>query len=666
MENGGAANRNNQMIKKLSVLLLLALATSLAWAQDELPSFTVGKFKYEIIDASQKWVQIAPKREAFGTPDESDYQDTGYGMGKNGTGAAISRNEIPAEVTYNGETYYVKGIGTGAFVNCILNGQGIIELPEGMIYIDNEAFLNCEMGSLKLPVTMQFIADYAFDANRLAGISVKADNPWYANLSTEQEARSMSVLTNKDKTILLACPGAKPKTFNDDGSTTYVTTYTVPEQITEIGDCAFMGNPTLTRVTLHSGITRIGDGAFYDSRLTSINVPNPNCEIGSSAFAHSKVSSVTLPQGMKKLGRHVFFYCENLKSLTLPEGMEELGMMCFGSCALTTVNLPSTMVKLDTCALQDNPFTSIDLKNVKWVGRQCFSQCTNLKTITGNADQLERICGAAFTRDNQITNPYLPDGLKVLEMNAYFRATGFTAMNIPASVECINGNPATGATNCAAYNVAEDNPYFTSIDGVLYATGGATILPEDEGYVPPTAADGLTALVGVPYALPTTVLNVPEGVTTVCNQAAREVPLTELTLPSTMTELRASSFSSVKTLTKVTCLAKVPPTGGTEFAAEAYEGATLYVPMNSVEAYRAAEGWQNFSLIEGIDTGEEPGVPGDLNGDGSVDVEDVNLLINLILETIDANQLSGNPDLDGSGTPDVADVNALINIILAQ
>ena len=653
------------MIKKLSALLLLATIALTAAAQDELPSFTVGKFKYEIVDATQKWVQIAPKREAFGTPDDDDYQDTGYGMGRNGTGAAIGRYEIPAEVTYNGETYYVKGIGAGAFVNCVLNGQAIIELPEGMIYIDNNAFSGTESGSLKLPNTMQLIADYAFDSNRLAGITVKPDNPWFSYIPTEQEERTMSVLTNKDKTILVACPGAKAKNFSETGDT-YITTFVVPEQITEIGDCAFMGNPKLTRVTLHSGITRIGDGAFYDSRITSINVPNPNCEIGSSAFAHSKVSSVTLPQGMKKLGRHVFFYCENLKSLTLPEGMEELGMMCFGSCALTTVNLPSTMVKLDTCALQDNPFTSIDLKNVKWVGRQCFSQCTNLKTITGNASQLERICGAAFTRDNQITNPYLPDGLKVLEMNAYFRATGFTAMNIPASVECINGNPATGATNCAAYNVAEDNPYFTSIDGVLYATGGATILPEDEGYVPPTAADGLTALVGVPYALPTTVLNVPEGVTTVCNQAAREVPLTELTLPSTMTELRASSFSSVKTLTKVTCLAKVPPTGGTEVATEAYEGATLYVPMNSVEAYRAAEGWQNFSLIEGIDTGEEPGVTGDLNGDGSVDVEDVNLLINLILENIDANQLEGNPDLDGSGTPDVADVNALINIILNQ
>ena len=653
-------------------MLLLALFAVTAMAQDDqLPSFTVGRFKYEIIDAAQKWVQIAPKREAYSTPDDDDYQDTGYGLGPNGAGVAIGRNDIKAEVTYNGETYYVKGIGAGAFVNCILNGQGIIELPDGMIFIDNNAFTNCEAGSLKLCSTLQYIAEYAFDSNRLAGISVVAGNPWYANLSTEQEERSMSVLTNKEKTKLLICPGAKPKTFHEDGSTTYVTSYTVPEQITEIGDCAFMGNPTLTKVILHNGITRLGDGAFYDSHITSINVPNPDCEIGSSCFSHSRVSSVTLPQGMKKLGRHVFFYCENLKSITLPEGMEELGMMCFGSCALTTVNLPSTMVKLDTCALQDNPFTSIDLKNVKWVGRQCFSQCTNLATITGNALQLERICGAAFTRDNALTTPYLPDGLKVLEMNAYFRNTGFTSMNIPASVECINGNPAVGSTNCTAYNVADDSPYFVSIDGVLYATTGSTILPEEmeEAIAPRRATGDLatpTALVGVPAGITNTVLNVPEGVTTICNQAVREVSITELYLPSTLTEIRPSAFSSVKTITKVTCLAKVPPTMANYFEEDVYANAPLYVPMNSVEAYRNTSGWMEFQNIVGIDTGEEPGIVGDLNGDGNVDIEDVNLLINVILETITPDQLAGNADIDGSGVTDVADINELINLVLNQ
>lgn len=57
-------------------------------------------------------------------------------------------------------------------------------------------------------------------------------------------------------------------------------------------------------------------------------------------------------------------------------------------------------------------------------------------------------------------------------------------------------------------------------------------------------------------------------------------------------------------------------------------------------------------------------VTGDINGDGIVDVEDVNATINIILKLNTSNDYPGNADLDGSGIIDVEDVNALINIIL--
>ena len=57
---------------------------------------------------------------------------------------------------------------------------------------------------------------------------------------------------------------------------------------------------------------------------------------------------------------------------------------------------------------------------------------------------------------------------------------------------------------------------------------------------------------------------------------------------------------------------------------------------------------------------------GDLNGDGAVDVTDVNILINLVLENITTAEVMGNPDLDGNNTIDIGDVNAIINIILTD
>ena len=55
---------------------------------------------------------------------------------------------------------------------------------------------------------------------------------------------------------------------------------------------------------------------------------------------------------------------------------------------------------------------------------------------------------------------------------------------------------------------------------------------------------------------------------------------------------------------------------------------------------------------------------GDVNGDGKVDVEDVNAAINIILELKDASDYLGDADLTGDGKVDVEDINEIINIIL--
>ena len=55
---------------------------------------------------------------------------------------------------------------------------------------------------------------------------------------------------------------------------------------------------------------------------------------------------------------------------------------------------------------------------------------------------------------------------------------------------------------------------------------------------------------------------------------------------------------------------------------------------------------------------------GDVDGNGLIDIDDVNALINIILNFNTPADYSGVPDLDKSGIVDVDDVNALVNIIL--
>lgn len=57
---------------------------------------------------------------------------------------------------------------------------------------------------------------------------------------------------------------------------------------------------------------------------------------------------------------------------------------------------------------------------------------------------------------------------------------------------------------------------------------------------------------------------------------------------------------------------------------------------------------------------------GDITGDGSVDIADVNAVINIMLGKASASSYKGNPDVNDSGAVDVADVNAVINIMLSK
>lgn len=58
-------------------------------------------------------------------------------------------------------------------------------------------------------------------------------------------------------------------------------------------------------------------------------------------------------------------------------------------------------------------------------------------------------------------------------------------------------------------------------------------------------------------------------------------------------------------------------------------------------------------------------IPGDVDGSGTVDVSDVNLVVNIILGKAQFANYP-NADVDGNGTVDVTDVNAVVNIILGK
>ena len=88
---------------------------------------------------------------------------------------------------------------------------------------------------------------------------------------------------------------------------------------------------------------------------------------------------------------------------------------------------------------------------------------------------------------------------------------------------------------------------------------------------------------------------------------------------------------------------------------EGFEEVTLFT-------FKAYNGMAVYKIGRNVDAGEQPqpGIMGDVNGDGEVNIADVNAIINCIL----TGDINPRGDVNGDTEVNIADVNAVIDIIL--
>ena len=77
---------------------------------------------------------------------------------------------------------------------------------------------------------------------------------------------------------------------------------------------------------------------------------------------------------MKEVGEDVFKYCERLKSVQLNEGLEKLGKFAFSGTAIETIELPSTLKRIEVETFSwCGDLKRVEIPNgVEYIGEKCF------------------------------------------------------------------------------------------------------------------------------------------------------------------------------------------------------------------------------------------------------------------------------------------------------
>ena len=437
--------------------------------------------------------------------------------------------------------------GDEQFADSLLIG---IDSLGHLTQIKNYMFAYCQyLQTAILPIVVTTIGNFAFNENtRLKSVN-------FSELSALTSISSKA-FQNCSALVLDSGLPSSLTTIGDsafEGCSSLGCSLNLPN-LTSIGAAAFKSS-SITTVQNLGSITALSDETFRNcAALTTATLPSTLTAIGDYCFAgvssgtaaqFSHLATVTMSNSLVSIGNYAFDYCKELTSISFPSTTTTIGNYAFRGCSkLASITFSSGLTSIGNYAFQSTAPVTINLSatqgNSLNIGDYGFSNISAARTITLPTDAVIK----QFAFSTMGGQTYDADIASALSFNLNLSNSSMTS--VPA---------------CAFYR---------SLLTKITSLGSVTTIA--------AASSSKGVFEGSSY-------------------------LTEATLPATLTSLGTRAFYNCTHLTTLYSLATTPPT----FGSNALYGTTalehIYVPTDSVAAYKAKSGWSSFSAkIEAIPT----------------------------------------------------------------
>ncbi len=289
----------------------------------------------------------------------------------------------------------------------------------------------------------------------------------------------------------------------------------------------------------------------YVDGLGVITFDGDVTSIGGDAFGGCRsLTSITIPDSVTSIGHIAFCDCTSLTSITIPEGVTSIGYSAF-SCCFSLMSFGGKF------ASQDGLFLIDSENNLVAVA---------LGAINGEVtipDGVTRIGDDAFWGCRSLTSITIPEGVTSIGDGAFNGCSSLTSITIPDSVTSIENSAFTSCSSLPSITIPES---VTSIGSFVFQS-----------------CRSLTSI------------TIPEGVTSIGDYTFSYcTSLTSITIPEGVTSIGENAFLWCTSLNSITVKPEVPPTGSQAMFDET-NNCPIYVPAGSVEAYKAAEYWNEYA-----------------------------------------------------------------------